>query len=681
MHQFRKVLICCLVLIFSSHLLHAQEQDKEQSVMYYDLAKEMMASTKAVDEARDLMVIAANFDTTNVKANFEAGLMYVTTINKELAEKYFNRVYRQQKTYRYDLEYWLGRSYQYGFQFDKALAFYNRYKAKVEKGGYNGKDKIPLGDVERRIEECNNGKEFLAHPKPFVITNAGSEINSEYDDYGPVVNSDETEIIFTTRRLDGNINENVWDDNKPYEDIFISKKVNGQWQRAENIGTSINTKYNNSNLTLSPSGKMLFVYNDGVGDGDIFFSEHKSDGSWSEPKPLPGSINSPFRESSVSMTKDESTIYFASERPGGLGVSDIYSAKKNPKGAWSIIKNLGPGINTEYEEDSPFIDYDGKTLYFSSMGRKGMGGRDLFKATLLDEENNVWSEPENLGFPINTPDDDLFITGTGTPNRFYFASERVGGLGYSDIYLITQEAKKKEEPVVATKKDEPPIVTVPPKKVEPAVKEPEAHRFVIKVIDADTKKPVKAAVRMNGKDNSSVASINIADGVFEFVITSSATKNYTVYAEMDGYMFENISLSLSGGSAKGGTSQEKTIMLRRIKSGEVTVLRHVFFETGKATLKRESFDELDKFVFMMKQNTMLRVEIAGHTDNQGSQDFNMQLSKNRAGAVKSYLTSKGVEARRVSAIGYGETRPLVSNDDEEGGRAINRRVEFKVLQN
>jgi len=666
MHQFGKTLIYFLVLVFPLQVLRAQEQDKAQSLQYYELAKEMVTATKAVDDARDLMVIAANFDTTNMKANFEAGYMYITTINKDQAEKYFNRIYRQQPAYRFDLEYWIGRSYQYGLKFDKALDFYKRYKAKIENTStnYSGKDKVSAKEVDRRIEECNNGKEFVGQPKAFSITNLGSEINSEYDDYAPVVNSDETEIIFTTRRRDGNINENVWDDNKPFEDIFVSKKASGTWEQAKNIGTSINTRYNNSNLTLSPKGNMLFIYKDGVGEGDIFFSEIQPDGSWSVPKPLLGTINSPYRESSVSMTKDESTIYFASERPGGLGGSDIYSAKKNSKGAWSIIKNLGASINTEYEEDSPYIDYDGKTLYFSSLGRKGMGGRDLFKATLINAETVEWSEPENLGYPINTPDDDVFITGTSTPNRFYFASEREGGFGYSDIYLVSDEVKK-EEPVVVR---------------EPAKKETQIHKFMLTVVDAETNQPVKAKTRMRGTDNTTIGSLTLADGVSEFVIMSPVPKNYIVYVELEGYIFENIEISL-GGATQSETKDEKTIKLRKIKTGEISVLRHVFFDTGKAILKPESFDELDKLLLMMQQNVKVRVEIGGHTDNVGGYDANIQLSQRRAAAVKTYMTSKGIEAKRITAVGYGETKPIVSNDDEEGGRAINRRVEFKVLQN
>jgi outer membrane protein OmpA-like peptidoglycan-associated protein len=666
MHQFGKILLLHSILILVPFLLDAQEQDKEQSVQYYELAKEMISSTRAVDDARDLMVIAADYDTTNLQANFEAGYMYVTTINKELAEKYFNRVYRQKPDYRFDLEYWIGQSYHYGSKFDLALDFYNRYKNKLEKTStnYSGKNKIPLKQVDRRIEECNYGKKYVADPKSFSIVNLGPEINSEYDDYAPVVNSDETEMIFTTRRRDGNINENVWDDNKPYEDIFVSKKSGSKWGQASNIGTTLNSKYNNSNLTLSPSGKILFIYKDGIGEGDIFYSERQPDGNWSTAKPLPGTINSPYRESSASITEDESTIFFSSERPGGLGGSDIYMAKKNSKGLWSVIKNMGPSVNTEYDEDGPYVEYDGKTLYFSSMGLKGMGGYDIYEIQLLDPDQNQWSEPENVGYPINTPDDDIFITGTSTPNRFYYASARADGLGYSDIYLITTEEVKKDS-VVAK---------------EPPKKESYIQKYVVNILDAETKTLLNANVRIRGMDNTSVASVNISEGVYQFVVMSPVKKDYLIYVEKEGYIFENFGVTL-GGVIENESDETKTVYLRKVKTGEISVMRHVFFETGKATLTEESFDELDKLILMLKQNPAMKVEIGGHTDDVGTHEYNMKLSQQRAGSVRSYLLKNGVENKRVASVGYGETRPIVSNDDEIGGREINRRVEFKITEN
>lgn len=659
MHRFRSGLIF-LTFILSSVQIWAQQQDKEQSQQFFEMASEIMIGTRAVDDARELMVIAANFDTTNLKANLEAGLMHIRTIQKELGVKYLMRVYRQKPDFRFDIEFQIGSSYHYGLNFDKAIDFYTRYKLKLDKNpNYKGKDRVELKEVSYRLEECNNGKEFVASPKPFSITNLGPEINSEFDDYAPVVNADETEIIFTTRRREGNLNENVGDDNRPFEDIFVSKKEGDAWQPAKNVGAIVNTRFNDSNIALSPNGNILFIYKDGVGDGDIFSSNRQPDGTWTKPVPLPGMINSSFYESSITITKDETTIYFASERPGGLGGLDIYSCTKDKKGAWTLVKNLGPKINTEYDEEAPFIDYDGKTLYFSSKGRKGMGGYDLFKATLINAEKKEWSEPENLGYPINTPDDEVFIVGTGKPNRFYYSSVRADGVGYSDIYLISDLKK------------EPEVAKVAKKGVQPI-------KFILEVVDAETKQPVEAKARMRGRDNTTIGSASLGTGTFEFAIMSTVPKEYTVSIELEGYIFENVKVSLGRATEEPQTVNRK-VLLRKVAVGEVSALRHVFFDFAKATLQEDSFDELNMMLTMMKQNQSMQVEIGGHTDDVGSDSSNKKLSQQRADAVKAYLTSNGVSGRRIKSIGYGEERPLVSNDDESGGREINRRVEFKVL--
>ena len=227
MHRFRSGLIF-LTFILASVQTWAQQQDKEQSQQFFEMASEIMIGTRAVDDARELMVIAADFDTTNLKANLEAGLMHIRTIQKELGVKYLMRVYRQKPDFRFDIEFQIGSSYHYGLQFDKAIDFYTRYKLKLDKNpNYKGKDRVELKEVSYKLEECANGKEYVANPKPFSITNMGPEINSEFDDYAPVVNADETEIIFTTRRREGNLNENVGDDNRPFEDIFVSKQEGG----------------------------------------------------------------------------------------------------------------------------------------------------------------------------------------------------------------------------------------------------------------------------------------------------------------------------------------------------------------------------------------------------------------------------------------------------------------------
>ncbi|MBL7871017.1 MAG: OmpA family protein [Cyclobacteriaceae bacterium] len=650
-----------LTFIFAALSSWAQEQSKEQARQYFEMASEIMAGTKAIDDARELMVIAANYDTTNLKANTDAGIMHLRTIQKEQSVKYLMRVFRQNPNFRFDLEFQIASGYHFGLYFDKAIDFYTRYKTKLDRNpNYKGKDRVDAKEVVKRLEECATGKELLANPKPFSITNLGPEINSEFDDYAPVVNAAESELIFTTRRRDGNLNENVGEDNKPFEDIFVSKKEGGNWQPAKNIGPVVNTRFNDSNIALSPNGNILFLYKDGVGDGDIFSSTKQPDSTWAKPVAFPGSINSSFYESSISITKDESTIYFASERPGGLGGIDIYSCTKDKKGGWTLVKNLGPMINTEYDEDAPFIDYDGKTLYFSSRGRKGMGGFDIFKTTLIDLEKKEWTEPENVGYPINTPDDDVFIVGTGTPNRFYFSSARADGYGYSDIYLISD---LKKEPEVAKNPEK--------KGIQPI-------RFIVEVVDATTKEPIDAVAKMRGKDNTIIGSASLGTGSYEFGVMSTVPKEYVVSVELEGYIFENLKVNLGRATEESQTITRR-VLLRKVAVGEISALRHVFFDFGKATLQEASSEELNMMVTMMKQNQSMQVEIGGHTDDVGSDTFNKKLSQQRADAVKNYLTSNGIGGRRIKSIGYGEEKPLVSNDDESGGREINRRVEFKIL--
>ncbi|MCX8492155.1 MAG: OmpA family protein [Cyclobacteriaceae bacterium] len=695
MYNLSRILFVALVqLLIVAHPTVAQEsQDKEQAKLYFEQAELILAETKAEDDARDLMVMAANYDTTFIKANFQAGHLYLKTIGKDLAVKYFLRVYRQGPSYRFDLEYWVAMSYQFGLDFDKAIDFYTRYKNKLaKKPNYPGKDRVDMKEVDRRIAECKNGKEFVANPKPYSIMNIGRDINSEFEDFAPILNATEDEIVFTTRRRDGNTYENVADDNKPYEDIFTTTRSGGNWQKAKNIGPTLNTKFFDSSLSFSPDGTTLFVYKD-EGGGDIYFSKRKKDGSWSSLEALPGVINSSYRESSISITKDGELLYFASERPGGFGGSDIYVCSKDKNSGWSRVKNLGSSINTEYDEDGPFIDYDGKTLYFSSKGRNGMGGFDIFKSNLLNKEKNEWSEPESMGYPINSPDDDVFFTGTKDGKRWYYSSVRADGLGYSDIYKIEPPEEEKKTSPVAAKEPAPPVIKTPQvesvkkqiaeevkPKVEPKPVEAPVQ-YVVNVVDADSKSPLDAKVRMQGlKDNVMVGVENLGGGSSKFSIVSNAPEGYRLSVEKEGYVFQTITLKIKGASAKEKTIT-KTIELTKLSVGVVSILRNIYFDFEKAIFKTEAYPELNKLETMMKQNTNLQVEIGGHTDSVGDKKFNLGLSSRRANAVKSFLTFKGVDTRRIKTVGYGETKPLASNDDEEEGRQFNRRVEFKVLGN
>jgi outer membrane protein OmpA-like peptidoglycan-associated protein len=688
MSSIRRVLIFSTLFVLTIPAF-GQQDPKELARQYYEQVELILAETKAMEIALEQLVTAADLDTTFLKANYEAGHMHLITINKQLATKYFLRVYRQDPDYRFDLEYWIAKGFQYGFEFQKALDYYNRYKDKLTKrSSYQGKDKIDMAQVDRSIFECENGLELVSSPQNFSIVNIGREINSEFEDYAPVLNENEDEIVFTTRRRDGNMNENVYDDNKPWEDIFIARKVGDTWEVAKNIGSPVNTPYHNSNSALSADGKMLFLFTD-EGNGDLYFTRLTPEGTWTEPEPLPGIINSTFEEKSVTISKDETTLYFSSNRPGGYGGLDIYRATKDAKGHWSNVRNLGPKVNSEFDEDGPFIDYDEVTLYFSSKGRKGMGMFDVFKAT-FDESANEWSDPVNLGYPINTPDDDIYFVTSKDSKRAYYSSVREDGMGYTDIYMITipEGLKNITTPVATTR----PAVDTTVANVEPdgqrdPVTDPAPKtelvplKYVVSVVDAEDRNPVEAKLRLVGaRDNVVVAMTPSGNGTYEFSINSKTAKDYKLSVEKDGYAFQNVTVRIEPASTEPKTVT-RTVEMRKLAVNVSGVLRNIYFDFDKATFKTESYGELNKLEAMLRQSNNVTVEIGGHTDAVGTKAYNLFLSRKRAEAVKDFLTKKGIDSRRVKAVGYGKTKPLVSNDDEEDGRELNRRVEFKVLSN
>lgn len=664
---------------------YTQEQsNKELAEEYINQAELIMDATSAMVEARDLYILAAEADPTNVKANWMAGLFHLETIGKDRAVKYFLKVMELDPNYRFDIMYQIGRSYQYGMDFDNALAYYNRYLNKLrQEDGYRGVDKVELNEVSRRIYECNNAKEFVANPAHYSIVNVGNAINSEYEEYAPVLNEDETLLIFTTRRRDGNLNQNVDDDNKPFEDIFISSREGGDWTYAENIGEVINTQYHDSNLALSADGNTLFLYKD-ENNGDIYVSTRNEDGSWTFPEPLSENINSEgFKESSISITPDGNTLFFASDRPGGFGGIDIYYSEKGANGEWGRSRNLGAIINTEYDDDGPFIDYDGKTLYFSSQGRKGMGGHDIFRAE-YDSASGEWGEPENLGYPINTPDDDVYFVSTKDGQRGYYASVREDGLGFTDIYMVTvPDDEELGDNIVAqtNEVDSSELRDVTPVAVVTTPKEQNLiPAEVIVTVLNEMGVPVDATVDLRSQsDNMMAGKSRIQEGIYEFRISTRTPKEFVLSVQKDGYVFQNLNI---GNLAASAEAQElkRTVTLRKLEVGTRQVLRNIYFDFDKATFKDESYTELNRLENMLAQNPGMKVEISGHTDKIGTKAYNKDLSQRRANAVKNYLVNKGIDARRVVSMGYGEEKPLASNDDELEGRELNRRVEFVVIE-
>ena len=658
----------------------AQDENKEVAKQLVEIADEIYFEQKAVVIANEQYVAAANMDPDNIKANYMAGRTYIESVNKDRSSKYFLRAYEIDPEYRFDLLYYVGKGYQYGMDFDNALKYYNQYKEKLlQEKNYRGQDVVPLREVERNIYECENGKEFTANPANFSIVNIGKAVNSELMDYAPVLNADEDVLIFTSRRRDGNVNEDVADDNFSFEDIFIAKKENGQWKKAENIGDQINTLYHDSNLSLNMDGSQLYIYKSENG-GDIYVSNLNEDGTYSEPKPLSENINSSFSENSISESPDGQTLFFSSDRPGGFGGLDIYYSTKDKSGKWSRAKNVGDVINTEFDDDSPFIHYDGKTLYLSTKGRKGMGGYDIFKSE-YDSVAQEWSEPVNLGYPINTPDNDVFFVSTKDGKRGYYASVREDGFGYNDIYEVTiPDLVNGGEPIASKDADVEEEKEPEEKNLEPVETKPVLQPVTLKVRveDNNTAETLNAKVSLTGVGDNIIIPVRRDEKRnFIFNVTYPESKKFMLTAEKDGYVFKSIEITLPAAKEKRREIRRK-IELDPLTVGLSTVLRNIYFEFDRVTFTQESYVELNKLEKLLSNNPNIDVEIAGHTDRVGTIIYNKDLSQRRADAVVKWLKKKGIDPRRLESRGYGKTRPLASNDDEFEGRELNRRVEFKV---
>lgn len=367
----------------------------------------------------------------NAYMKYKAGISYLyKTDEKEKAITYLEEAFRLD-SFLLDIHYYLGRAYHLNYRQEEALDHLNQFLN-------TGPDVEMVTEAEMIINWVKNAQKAEGKQIEAEIINVGSEINSKWSEYVPVISADESVLIFTYRgvRSKGGLQDI---DNKPdpdgiyYEDIFISYKLGDKWITPESIGDNINTSGHDAAIALSADGQKLFVYKSTPKDGgDIYISYLKGD-IWSAPERLGPNINTKSWEGSCSLSSDEQTLYFSSERPGGYGGRDIYRSRKKSDGTWGPAENLGPEINTPYDDDAPFIHPDGISLFFSSQGHNSVGGFDIFHSNLLNEE---WTTPENLGYPINTAGDDIYYVLNADGKKGYYSSSRADGYGMQDIYLI-----------------------------------------------------------------------------------------------------------------------------------------------------------------------------------------------------------------------------------------------------
>jgi len=598
---------------------------------------------KNYDKALDIYLSAYKTDPENDLLNYRLGNCYLKSINKAKALPYLEKAEKLNPDIEHDLYFLLASAYHQSMQWDKAIKAYTSYNDLLTL-----QEIKTLGpSVEKRIQECKTGKELVEKPVKVKIENIGSSINSSYPEYAPVISSDESVLMFTSRR-EGSTGGKDKITGEYDEDVYISYQKNNKWSAAKNVGSPVCTKEHDSNIALSNDGQKLILYKDDNGNGNIYESIQKGD-KWSVPVKLPAPINTEFHESSASYSPDGKTLYFVSNRPGGLGGRDIYYATLGANGQWENVKNIGDVINTPYDEEGVFMHPDGKTLYFSSQGHNTMGGFDIFKSVF---EDGKWGTPVNIGYPINTPDDDLFFVIAASGMRGYYASVKEGGFGDLDIYVINFI-------------DEKPIVYV----------------TILKgtITDAVSSQPVEADIEIiDNEKNESVAKFNSNSATGNYLVSLPSGKNYGISVNAKGYLFHSENVNIP--KATGYQEIIRDIALQKIIVGSRIVLNNIFYDYDKATLRSESVAELDRLVSLLKNSNTLKIQISGHTDNKGSAEYNQNLSENRAKAVVDYLIQKGIDKSRLEYKGYGFSRPIAPNDSD-AGRQLNRRTEFEILGN
>ncbi len=544
----------------------------------------------------------------------------------------------------------LGDAYHLNYQFDEAIGAYNKYIVLMTQNKNN--NNVMLDEAKRKIEMCNVGKLLVANPVKVKIVNLGSNVNSVYADYSPVLSADQSTLFFTSRRK-GSMGNYKDDEGNYLENIYMSTKTGTGWSEAVNIGKPINTTVNEATVGLSPDGQMILIYQDDNGDGNIYSTSLNGD-VWSTPVKLNANINSVYWEPSAFISADGRMLYFTSNRPGGFGGRDLYTSKLTAENDWGEAENMGSAINTPYDEDAPFIHPDERTLYFSSNGHNTMGGFDVF--TSLLSEDGKWSEPINVGYPINTPDDDIYYVVSPDGQKAYFSSFREGGYGEKDIYMATF-LDKMRTPLTLIKGIVTDETGTPAKNV------------VITVTDNATEQIV------------GIYYANSKTGKFLFILIPS--KNYNITYNADKHLFYSENMDIPKQS--NYYEINRAVTLNPIKVGSKIVLNNIFFDFNKATLRALSNVELKNLVVLMKSNPNMKVEISGFTDDIGSSSYNQTLSGCRAQSVVTFLTDDGISADRMTAVGYGKTMPAAANQNPNGsdnpaGRQLNRRVELKITQ-
>ncbi len=527
-------------------------------------------------------------------------------------------------------------------EYASALSHLKVYLAQT---GMSEKNRIV---AQKNVRNCEFSLNAIKNPVPFNPVNLGSAINSTDDEYWPSITADGQTLMFTRQPVSRNGNTS---NELLQEDFYVSYFVDNAWQKAVNAGAPLNTRQNEGAQTLSSNGRyMYFTACDrpgGMGSCDIYFSAF-NDGKWTEPVNLRSPVNTSHWESQPSISADGKTLYFSSNRPGGVGGKDLWYTTMDDRNQWNTPVNMGTRINTDGDEMSPFIHFDGKTLYFASDGLTGLGGFDIFMTRM--NSDSTWSEPQNLGYPINTYNDEMGLVIESGGKKAYFSAVRDKIYG-KDIFYFDLYESVRPTPVSYLKG---------------------------KVVDRQTGNLLKANYELINLSANKIIIKSTTDGSGNFLVCLPSGYNYGINVSKTGYLFYSENFMFEG-EHPAVEPFVKKISLNHIKVGETMLLTNVFYEIDSWELKKESVSELNTLADLLMDNKGLLMEIGGYTDSTGSMEYNLSLSEKRAMSVVNYLVKRGISHERLKYRGYGNTSPIGDNITEEG-RRLNRRTEAKIIQ-
>ncbi len=522
-------------------------------------------------------------------------------------------------------------------RYSDALSDYNIY---LVQPGISEKNKL---SALKSLEDCKFAIGSIKNPVPFSPVNLGDSINTADDEYWPSITVDGQIFMFTRQVSAGRPNP------KTQEDFYISHLYNGQWSKARNAGYPLNTPQNEGAQTLSSDGRSMYFTAcerpDGQGKCDIYYSSFDGK-NWILPVNIGPPVNTRAWESQPSISANGRMLFFTSNRPGGLGGMDLWYSILRDDGTWKSPVNLGKTINTTEDEMSPFIHFDGKTLYFSSNGRVGMGGFDIYFSKMNDD--TTWTEPKDLGYPINTFNDEMGLIIDASGQNGYFSSKRDEIRG-KDIYSFT---------------------------VYESVRPESVSYFKGTVYEQGTGRLLTASFELVNLKTGHILVSGLTDFSGTFLLCLPPDNNYGLNVSKDGYLFYSDNFMFEG-IHSATEPYIKRINLSPIRVGEKLTLSNVFYEFDSWTIKKESYSELNRLAKLLSDNKNITVEIGGYTDSIGTKAYNLELSEKRAKSVLDYLVGKGILAGRLKYAGYGATSPIGDNITF-GGRKLNRRTEIKV---